>query len=98
MGKLTDSEKRRRKAAAKVKAKAKQAAAKKVTEKDKKENELVAANIKKPSSIVQLKEQVVSSKREILMFESNKEELGIKQKKMLKEFANIIKLPTYMEP
>ena len=25
------------------------------------------------------------------MFESNKEELGIKQKKMLKEFANIIK-------
>ena len=25
------------------------------------------------------------------MFESNKEELGIKQKKMLKEFANIIR-------
>ena len=62
-----------------------------VKQKDKKENELLAAIIKKPSSIVELKEQVVSSKREILMFESNKEELGIKQKKMLKEFANIIK-------
>ena len=60
-------------------------------QKDKKENELLAAIIKKPSSIVELKEQEVSSKREILMFESNKEELGIKQKKMLKEFANIIK-------
>ena len=62
-----------------------------IKQKDKKENELLAAIIKKPSSIVELKEQVVSSKREILMFESNKEELGIKQKKMLKEFANIIK-------
>ena len=62
-----------------------------VKQKDKKENELLAAIIKKPSSIVELKEQEVSSKREILMFESNKEELGIKQKQMLKEFANIIK-------
>ena len=62
-----------------------------VKQKDKKENELLAAIIKKPSSNVELKEQVISSKREILMFESNKEELGIKQKKMLKEFANIIK-------
>ena len=62
-----------------------------VKQKNKKENELLAAIIKKPSSIVELKEQVISSKREILMFESNKEELGIKQKKMLKEFANIIK-------
>ena len=49
----------------------------------KKENELLAAIIKKPSSIVELKEQVVSSKREILMFESNTEELGIKHKQML---------------
>ena len=39
-----------------------------VKQKDKKENELLAAIIKKPSSIVELKEQVVSSKREILMF------------------------------
>ena len=62
-----------------------------IKQKDKKENEFHAAIIKKPSSIVELKEQVVSSKIEILMFESNKEELGIKQKKMLKEFANIIK-------
>ena len=62
-----------------------------VKSKDKKENELLAAIIKKPSSIVELKEQVISSKREVLMFESNKEELGIKQKKKLQEFANIIK-------
>ena len=49
------------------------------------------AAINKPSSIVELKEQIISSKIEILNFENNKEELGIKQKKKLKEFANIIK-------
>ena len=58
--------------------------------KDKKDIDLLAA-INKPSSIVQLKEQIISSKREILNFENNKEELGIKQKKQLKEFASIIK-------
>ena len=58
---------------------------------DSKENEILAAIIKKPSSIVELKEQLVNSKREVLNFENNQEELGIKQKKILKEFANIIK-------
>ena len=37
------------------------------------------------------KKQVINSKREILSFDNEKEELGIKQKKKLKEFANIIK-------
>ena len=52
---------------------------------------LAAAIIKRPSSIVELKEQVVNSKREILNFENDDEQLAIKQKKKLKEFANIIK-------
>ena len=39
-------------------------------EKEQKENELITAIIKKPSSIVELKEQEVTSKREILMFEN----------------------------
>ena len=57
-----------------------------------KDREMLAAIIKKQSSsIVELKEQVVNSKREVLSFDNEKEELGIKQKKKLKEFANIIK-------
>ena len=57
-----------------------------------KDREILAAIIKKQSSsIVELKEQVVNSKREVLSFDNEKEELGIKQKKKLKEFANIIK-------
>ena len=56
-----------------------------------KDREMLAAIIKQSSSIVELKEQVVSSKREVLSFDNEKEELGIKQKKKLKEFANIIK-------
>ena len=57
----------------------------------KKDGELLAAIIQKPSSIVELKEQVVNEKREVLNFDSNNEELGIKHKKKLKEFALIIK-------
>ncbi|MFL2661391.1 MAG: OmpA family protein [Alphaproteobacteria bacterium] len=57
---------------------------------NRKDNDLLAV-MNKPSSIVELKEQVISSKREVLSFEENKEELGIKQKKILKEFAVIIK-------
>ena len=59
---------------------------------EKKDKDLLAAAIiKRPSSIVELKEQVVNSKREILNFENDDEQLAIKQKKKLKEFANIIK-------
>ena len=55
------------------------------------EGEMLAAIISKPSSIVELKEQKVNKKREVLIFDNNIEELGIKQKKKLKEFALIIK-------
>ena len=58
---------------------------------EKKDGELLAAIIKKPSSIVELKKQIVNEKREVLNFDNNIEELGIKQKKKLKEFAQIIK-------
>jgi len=45
----------------------------------------------KSNSILELKEQKINSSREILYYDGIIEELGIKQKKQLKEFANAIK-------
>ena len=50
----------------------------------------LAAIIKKQSSsIVELKEQVINSKREVLSFDNEKEELGIKQKEKIKKNLQI---------
>ena len=57
---------------------------------DKKNNNLITT-LNKPKSIVELKEQKIDEKREILYFTQNELELGLKQKRKLKEFVGIIK-------
>ena len=57
---------------------------------DKKNKDLLAA-LSAPTSIVELKEQKINEKKEILYFESFDTELAVKQKKKLKEFAKAIK-------
>ena len=57
---------------------------------DKKNNNLITA-LNKQKSIVELKEQKIDEKREILYFTQNELELGLKQKRKLKEFVGIIK-------
>ena len=57
----------------------------------KKQSELHAVLKNKSNSILELKEQQISSSREKLYYDGIIEELGIKQKKQLKEFANAIK-------
>ena len=60
------------------------------TNSDKKNKDLLAA-LSAPRSIVELKEQKIDEKKEVLYFDNVDTELGIKQKKKLKEFAKAIK-------
>ena len=58
--------------------------------KSKKSNELLSA-LNAPASIVELKEQKFKTKKEILFFKNIAIDLGIRQKKKLIEFSNVIK-------
>ena len=57
---------------------------------ERKGNDLITA-LKSPTSIVELKEQKINEKHEMFYFKENNLQLGIKQKKKLREFIKIIK-------